>query len=81
MYVTQFLDGLQLNQKHAFDQQIRAVLADHRAVIVYSNAALLFYREASIAQLLGQGILVDLFQESSPERIKHSERATDYPPR
>jgi hypothetical protein len=81
MHVTQFLDGLQLNQKQAFDQQVRAVLADHRAVIVFRDAALLFHREASIAQLLGQGILVDLFQESSPERIQHSELATDHPPR
>jgi hypothetical protein len=78
MYVTQFLDCLHLDQKHAFDQQVRAVLADCSAVIVYFYAALLFYREASIAQLLGHGILVDLFQECSPERIPHSERAIDY---
>src|SRR6266700_6355504 len=59
----------------------RSVLADHNAMVVHLDATLLLYREASIAQLLRQGILVDLFQESRPERIQHGECATDHSPR
>ena len=56
MRVTQFLDGRQFDQKRAFDQQVRAVLADHSAMVVHRDATLLLYRQASIAQLLRQSL-------------------------
>ena len=56
MYVIQCPDRLQLDQKHAFDQQVRAVLANHSARVVYLDAALLLYYEASIPQLVRQSL-------------------------
>jgi hypothetical protein len=48
---------------------------------VHLDAALLLYREADIAQLLRQCILVNLLQTFAPERIQHGESLTDHPPR
>ena len=56
MRVTQFLDGRQFDQKRAFDQQVRAVLADHDAVVMHFDAARLLYGEARIAQLVRQSL-------------------------
>ena len=85
MHVMQCNDCLQFNEKHAlpidFAPHSPTTVTCHRDRVVRRGAALLLYREAGIAQLLRQSILVDLFPESSTKRIQYGECAADHPSR
>ena len=41
----EFLDSLQFNQKLAFDEKVREIVADHRVLVMHRDAMLLHNNE------------------------------------
>jgi hypothetical protein len=58
----QCFDGLHLNQKHAIDQQVREVLADHHVIVAHPDGTLLHNRKARSTKFICQRILIEFFQ-------------------
>jgi hypothetical protein len=63
MHVLQCLDGFQLDQKHALDQQVGEVLDYHHVFVEQLVTELLNNREAQRTKSSRQRILIHLFQE------------------
>jgi len=70
-------DRLQFNQQPVLDHQIGRILADDHAVIMHSDITLLRHDKTEFAQLMRQGILINLLQKAAPKRMLDDERPTN----
>ena len=75
------LDGLQLDQHSALDQQVSKILTDQDVFVSNCHSALLLNSKPRRSQLERQGIFINPFQESDPQGVCHRKRATDDPVR
>ena len=75
MYFIQCFGSFQLDQQRFFDQQVREILTDCRAVISDCDTALGRNGETPLAWLVRQRILIHLLEKPSPKRIAYSEGA------
>jgi hypothetical protein len=77
--VRMFLAGLQLDDHGPFHDQVRDEITHQDSVVADFDALLLYDREASLAQLMGQSILVDLFEKAGTKRVRHLVRTANDP--
>ena len=61
--------------------EVRGLFADNNVVVANDHGSpLLDDAEPGLSHLVGQGVLVDLFNEPMTERIGNSESTADDPP-
>jgi hypothetical protein len=70
MRVVQCFDGIQLDQKHVVDQQVREILTYQDAFVVHLGAVLLHCPEVGGTDFISQRVLIDLFQKRCPSVLR-----------
>ena len=81
MYIIQRPGSFQFDQKRPLNHQIGDVFTDCHAIVNDGETMLLRDGQSSLAQLMGQGILVDFLQKSNAKRIENSKRTANDTPR
>jgi hypothetical protein len=71
--------GLEFKNHGPLYDQVRDEITHNDPVITDFDALLLDNRKAGLAKLVGQGVLVDLFKEAWPQRVRHLISAPDDP--
>ena len=77
MHVIKRPNGFDLDENLVLDQQVGYELPDDNAVIINADSPLLNDGQTCLAEIVDQGIFVDLLDEAGPKRPADRERATD----
>ncbi len=73
MNVAQFAHHFKFNNDCVIDQQIGCVVSNRDIVILNHDSGLLGYAKTSLANLMRQSVLVDLFQKPNAQRIGYGQ--------
>jgi hypothetical protein len=70
-------DGFELEYDGPFDEDIGVIVPDENSVIVDGDGELGLDLQASFAEFVGEGILIDFFEEAAAEGIGDFDRAAN----
>jgi hypothetical protein len=79
MHVAQRADHLEFEDDLVLDQEVGGKFANDNVVVEDTDSALLDGAEPALSDLVGKGVVVDLFNEPMTERIGDPESASDDP--
>ncbi len=74
-------DRLQLQDHGPGDNQVRDIASNNMSLKSNIDSILLLNNEPSLAQLIGQGIFINLFQEPVPKPVGNIKSTADDQPR
>ena len=80
MHVAQRGDDLEFDDDLVLDQQVGGKFANDNVVVKDDDPPLLDGAEPALSHFVGEGVLVDLFNEPMTERIGDPESTPDDPP-
>lgn len=74
MSVVQRLDRFQFHDSRPLDEEIGTISADGNSVVPNFNTMLLINYKVSLTKLMGQRVLVNLFQKTAAKTIRNRKR-------
>ena len=79
MHIAQRADDLEFDDDLVLDQQVGGKFANDNVVVKDDDSPLLDGAEPALSHFVGEGVLVDLFNEPMTERIGNPESAPNDP--
>ena len=77
MGVIKGFNRFELNQHAVFDDQVRHVISYSDSVISHWHRVLLLHSQASLSELVSEGVFVNLLQKPRPQSVADRVCATD----